>query len=96
MTAAPIPRWPPCVRGWKRRWWRVRGAPTWIGSGTAGWWGRPRLSGGYAHFSGGAGQNHIDDSGNRVPDDDVGTFQRLWSDKQYGENLDRAPFGAWK
>ncbi len=43
----------------------------------------------------GPGQNRIDPSGNRVPDDDVGTFQRLWSDKQYGENLDRAPFGAF-
>jgi hypothetical protein len=56
---------------------------------------RPRLSGGYTFFSGGPGANRIDASGARAPEDEVGTFQRLWSDKQYGENLDRAPFGVF-
>jgi hypothetical protein len=57
--------------------------------------GKPRLSGGYVHLSGGAGENARGPSGERIPGNDVETFQRLWSDQQYGENLDRAPFGVF-
>ena len=56
---------------------------------------RPRIAGGYALLSGGPGANRRDATGALDPSDEVGTFQRLWTDKQYGENLDRAPFGVF-
>ena len=64
--------------------WLKRRHATWVGEKTSL---APNLGVGYAYFSGGTIEDFFTG--------DIKTFQRMVSDRQYGEIIDRAPFGTY-